>query len=97
MTEITFTVDTDHLRDVLDTEIARAGSLAAAAGKLGISVTYLRDVLKDRRSVSALAGRLGYRSLTVHVPDGDVPPITAAEAAKLIDGLRRRRIAEATT
>jgi len=41
--------------------------------------------------------RLGYHSLTVHVPEGGVPPVTAAEAAKLIDGLRRRRIAGATT
>lgn len=96
MTDVIFTVDDAKLREVLDGTITRAGSQRAAAAQLGISGPYLSDVLHGRRSISALAGRLGYRSLTVHVPDGEEPPITTTEAARLIDGLRRRRIAGAT-
>lgn len=91
MTDITYTVDDARLRQVLESEIARAGTQTAAAKKIGISHAYLSDVLKGRRHIGAIAARLGFRTLTVHVPDGDEPPVTAIEAARLIDGLRRRR------
>jgi len=93
MTEtITDTVDDRRLMQVLEGEIAKAGTRTAAAKKLGISSVYLGDVLNGRRSIAAMAARLGFHTLTVHVPDGEEPKITAADAARLIDGLRRRRM-----
>jgi hypothetical protein len=96
MTELRYTVDDARLREVLDAEIARAGTQTALAKKLGVSLVYINDVVRGRRSIAALAPRLGFHTLTVHVPDDGTPPITAAEAARLIDGLRRRRTAGAT-
>ncbi len=92
MSEVRYSVDDARLRDVLQGEIARAGTQTALAKKLGVSLAYINDAVRGRRSISALAPRLGYRTLVVHVPDGEQPPITASEAARLIDGLRRRRL-----
>ena len=57
---------TEH--DVLDilSPMAMEGRMTAAAGELGYTVSYLSDVLRGRRNVSAeLAGKLGFNRVVV--------------------------------
>lgn len=84
-------VDADALRAALDHLIGLAGTQARAAERLGISPQYLHDVLHGRRDIDALAERMGYRSLTLYLPDGS-PGISPALAARVIEKLRRTRI-----
>lgn len=85
--------DAAALRVALDRVVEQAGTRAAAAEALDISGTYLNDVLAERREIGALTGRLGYRPLTLYIPDGS-PPISPTLAVRVIERLRRQRMAQ---
>lgn len=89
----TFVVDAVALRSALDAHVKEHGTQRAAADALGISPVYLSDVLNGRRDIAALAERLGYRPLTLYIP-ADGEPMPADLAARLIEKMRRRRMAE---
>jgi hypothetical protein len=66
-------VKTEHdMLDVITGMVEKARSQRAVAEALGISDSYLNDVLQGKRSVgAALVRRLGYGKVTVFVaPDG---------------------------
>lgn len=92
-TKATFVVDAEQLRAALDAHVKEYGTQRAAADALGISSVYLSDVLNGRRDIAALAERLGYRPLTIYVPN-DGEPMPADQAARLIEKMRRWRMAE---
>jgi hypothetical protein len=79
--------DTAALRAALEAFVADAGTRTAAAELLGISGTYLNDVMAERRDIAALASRLGYTSLTLFVPMTG-PAVASNLAAQVIEGLR---------
>lgn len=83
-TKATFVVDAEQLRAALDAHVKEYGTQRAAADALGISSVYLSDVLNGRRDIGALAERLGYRPLTIFVPE-DGEPMPADLAARLIE------------
>lgn len=88
----THVVDAAALRRSLDVLIEEHGTQLAAAVSLGISPQYLHDVLRDRRDIGALAARLGYRPLTVYVPEDGGPTISPELAARLIERMRKHRV-----
>ena len=91
-TKATFVVDAVALRSALDAHVREHGTQRGAADALGISSVYLSDLLNGRRDIGALAERLGYRPRTIYVPN-DGEPMPADLAARLIEKLRRHRMA----
>jgi len=71
--EMTVTgVDASTIRAILIAATRVDGSAKATAIKLSVSPQYLSDVIQGRRAVSSvLAGRLGYRQVTLFVPIED--------------------------
>lgn len=63
-----FILDEHAMRDLLTLEVEHWGSQAALASKLGISTSWLNDLLRGKKPVSLeVAERLGMERITVFV------------------------------
>lgn len=59
-----------HLLDILRAYVDACGSQTAAAGKLDMSLSFINDVLHERRDpTDKLAKKLGFRRVTRFVRD----------------------------
>ena len=63
----------------LESRIAEAGSQKAYADELGISASYLNDILQGKRAITpSLLGKLGYVRVSVDVPTKQAPDVIKA-------------------
>lgn len=87
MDKTEITILPDPALEELNRRVSKSGSQTAAAEELDVSLSYLNEVKKGRRGISAnLLKKMGFKRIVVHVPAERAPSmIEAIESAIVAD------------